>query len=120
MTSIAEVVSEELELLQELTDTEEEWALGAASFGPGGFADNMRRSYLAARSLEIRDSKAGEKCTEKFLDDASHGDKEYVQWLDDKLVERAKWLSLDAHRNLLYLKLKLIIARGYDRGRAGA
>lgn len=97
-------------LLQKLSSTHEEWAAGAARFGPGGTFDAHRKSVLAVRSLQERDAAAGrgEKITEAKLDEAAHADEDYRAWLDGQTVKRAEWLTLDAKRDEWNTRLRFL------------
>ncbi len=113
------VIYEEDALLQQLADTEDEWSAGSAKYGPGGLFDALRKVYLDTRALQIRNA-ATEKMTEAAISTAAHADEDYSSWLEMSLVERAQWLALDAHRDRIYMKLKVIISRGFDAKRNGA
>jgi hypothetical protein len=97
-------------LLQKLGATHETWAMGAARFGPGGTFDALRKSTLAVRAMQARDAAAdkGEKITEAKLDEISHADAEYRQWLDESTLRRAQWLTLDAQRDEWNTRLRFL------------
>jgi hypothetical protein len=95
------------QLLAQLDATEDEWSHGSALFGPGGFANDVRKKVLSIVMLRIRDEilNKGEKApTEKVLDAMAHADKQYVEWLDRQVVARAEWVKLDARREGILLK----------------
>lgn len=107
-------------LLQELAMLDNEWAVGASTWGPGGYANDVRKSYLAARAMELRDSQGEKKLTEAYIADASHADAEYIAWLESQVSDRATWLVLDARRDRIYMELELIKAQAFTRNRNGA
>lgn len=95
-------------LIAGLQEREEEWAYGSALFGPGGFANDVRKKVLSLVMLRIRDEmiNKGEKApTEKVLDAMAHGDKQYTEWLDRQVIARAEWVKLDAQREAILLKV---------------
>ncbi len=94
-------------LIHQLSETEEDWAKGAALFGAGGFANDVRKKILSVVMLRIRDAllNSGDKApTEKVLDAMAHADKQYTQWLDRQVVARAEWLRLDAQRDAIEMR----------------
>lgn len=96
-------------LLQGMSETHQEWANGAALFGPGGFANDQRKRMLAVVACDLRetwdDTKFG-KLSESALDREAHRHEKYTQWLDAMELKRAKWLVLDAQRDAQHIKLK--------------
>ena len=95
-------------LLAKLDASEREWAEGASLYGPGGTFDNLRKSYLSAVALRIRDEKAekAEKVTEGLIDQMAHADKDYRAFLDQHTMKRARWLALDAQRDGLTMRIQ--------------
>ncbi len=94
-------------LIHQLSETEEEWARGSALFGPGGFANDVRKKILSVVMLRIRDKllSDGEKApTEKVMDAMAHADRQYVAWLDRQVIARADWLRLDAQRDAIEMR----------------
>lgn len=56
-----------------------------------------------ASEMNLRES--GGKVTDDLVDQKSHADKEYVKFLNDHIVRRAKWLALDAHRDSIVMRV---------------
>jgi hypothetical protein len=97
-------------LLQQLAETHQPWAWGAARYGPGGTFDASRKAFLAVRSAQVRDEYAdrGEKITEARLDEVAHADEGYREWLDAQTIDRASWLKLDAEREEIKTRLRFL------------
>ncbi|HET9948791.1 MAG TPA: hypothetical protein VFQ22_07705 [Longimicrobiales bacterium] len=95
------------ELLADLDKTEAEWARGAALYGPGGTLDNLRKALLCTIALRIRDAKAekGEKVTEAAIEQMAHADVGYREFLDQHTMARAEWLTLDAQRQAILMRI---------------
>lgn len=109
MTAPTSYLPDEAEaLFQELAETHETWAGGAALYGPGGLWDATRKAKLALTAAEIRDGFNGEKVTESKIDELAHSHPDYRAWLDESTKNRALWLTLDAERTAIMLKLKLL------------
>lgn len=98
------------DILQELASTEDTWATGASLYGPGGLFDATRKAKLSVIGLQIRDYRAdkGEKTTEAMIEQLAHADDTYTTFLDEHVRDRANWLALDAVRDRLKLRLKLL------------
>lgn len=97
------------ELQSQIEATTEKWAQGAALYGPGGFAGDVRKKILSLAMLRIRNEylNNGEKApTEKILDAMAHADKDYVRWLDQQIIDRANWLKLDDTRDQIREKIR--------------
>lgn len=79
------------DLLQQLSATEDEWAQGAALFGPGGLFDANRKAKLSVIGLQIRDhrSESSEKTTEAMIEQLAHADDTYTDYLSEAVVARA-------------------------------
>ena len=94
-------------LLDLLDACAEQWAEGAALYGPGGTFDHLRKTKLSVTALRIRDEKQakGEKITEASIDQLAHADGEYIGWLDGQTTARAEWLSLDAYRQQVWARI---------------
>lgn len=108
-TAVTTFLPEEIEaLFQQLSETQDTWAGGAALYGPGGLWDATRKARLALTAADIRDSYNGEKITESKIDEMAHAHPDYNAWLDRCTIERAKWLTLDAERTAIMLKLKVL------------
>lgn len=120
MTITAQAYPDDV-LFQKLAETEDEWAKGAALYGPGGLLDAQRKIILSIVTLQIRDrlNQAGAKATDKVLDAEGHADVEYQEWVDSHVPARATWLALDAKRDRWYMEIKSIQARTYDAKRNG-
>jgi hypothetical protein len=92
-----------IQVLQaQLEATTEKWAQGAALYGAGGFANDVRKKVLSLAMLRIRNDylNRGEKApTEKVLDAMAHADKDYTRWLDQQVIDRAEWLQLSDTRD---------------------
>lgn len=97
------------EIQAELQESSDEWARGAALYGSFGLGEHVRKKVLALALLRIRNDylNRGEKApTEKVLDAMAHGDKDYVRWLDQQIIERANWLKLDDTRDQLRERIR--------------
>lgn len=117
-----EDVPEEFVIFQALSDTEKQWAEGAAMYGPGGSYNDLRKSYLAVRYLQLRDEAAAknEKVTDALNNERAHADDEYGSWLDSRLSDHAAWRLLDAQRTTMVMRLQFIQSSNYNRNRMGA
>jgi len=69
-----------------------------AKYGPGGVADNLRKSELSRikEMLRAKAIESGVKMTEAALDDASHDHADYHAFVGLMLNERVKYYELDA------------------------
>lgn len=102
---------EEIEaVFQELSESNETWAGGAALYGAGGTWDATRKARLSLHAAEIRDGyqERGEKITESRVDELAHAHPDYNEWLNRSTIDRAKWLTLDAERRMLDTRLNLL------------
>ena len=93
------------EIIAALDASEEQWAKGAALYGPGGLFDAQRVAMLAVIALWHRDDlqKRGQKVTDDLVKQLAHADPKYLKWLKQQTKQRTEWLMLDAERNGLMM-----------------
>lgn len=85
-----------------LEDSNMTWAMGSALFGPGGFANDERKSCLSVTAgfidQEWDDARDGKK-TEAAIDRKAHADPRYTEFLHKLQKDRAEWEYLTTQRN---------------------
>src|SRR4051812_29875596 len=95
------------ELLAELEATQEEWARGASLYGPGGVFDAQRVAFLAVLALEHREVKqeGAKPLSDQHVKERAHADRRYTSWLRRQTAQRTDWLTLDAKRDAIIMRV---------------
>jgi hypothetical protein len=78
----------------------DEYATLWSMFGPSGTYDNLRKAMLCGIAVQIRESakKKDERVTDKMVDDYSHIDPTYKQYLQSATEDRKRYILLQMQR----------------------
>lgn len=68
-----------------------------AEHGPGGTWDALRKVQLSTVAMKLRAEAiaGGTKVTEAYLETAAHADSDYVRFVTDGTLAKAKWAELE-------------------------
>ena len=106
------------ELRHQLAETDAEWSVLDAQFGPAGVGglslfDVQRKELLSACALDFRTAQqqAGVKTTEGAVDEAAHSDPRYVSAIRLAVGTRERYARLAAKRAALKGELRIEEAR---------
>lgn len=111
-----------LDVLQaRLDSTTEEWSKLGALHGPFGKYNDVRKSYLGATAVQLRDEwdTTKGKLTESQLEQLAHAHENYTAFVDQAVLDHARYLLLDAERDGIMQRIQRgnnilrVAARGF-------
>lgn len=85
---------------QQIDRDADKYATLWSQYGPGGTYDNLRKAMLCGIAVQIRENakRKDERVTDKAVDDYSHIDPAYKQFLETATKERKEYIMLQMQR----------------------